>query len=592
MSWEPAERVQKNDKGEYRAFIGGGWVPVQKAQKNEAGLYRVQRFQRQEMEEPEFEKEAKVIAAGSTLGGTVAETAKGLARGASNVGLMASKGALGALFPVPLPDFEKGRLTSAGELMARGGEALAAPSRELVKASPVGPAEAVAGAVSEVGGEFLAPGIPRVIQGGANLVSKIPGVKPAAAAAHNFIDRLFPGGAERAVGRALLNLSGDKTTQVMRALADPAVIVPGSIPTAAETAAKAGSAEFSGAQRLAERRLPTAYTDIAAAQETARRGAIQAFGKTPEKLEGAITARAKQAKDLYEQASKQVLMVDDELTTLFGTDSMKKAMGRVQSIETEIGKARPSPQGTMSVGKLHYLKMAMDDFVKDPDKFGIAGLETAAYQGTRKALVDWISTRSPLYDKARQAFSEASKQINVMQVGQQLEKSLTGALPAERPGPFATAMREAPKTIEKATRSPRFTNLEQAVGKENTAAAEAVLADLSRSAQHEKLAQAGASRAKDIITTPGLPATGPLNQAYMIFKTVFNRFGQKLGESELQVLSEIMRTPKETLRVMNNAAAREALAQQMIKPPVPMTLPQRLRTGGIAAGAGELQESP
>ena len=40
-AWQSAERVQKNEAGEYRALIGGKWVPVAKAQKNEAGEFRV-----------------------------------------------------------------------------------------------------------------------------------------------------------------------------------------------------------------------------------------------------------------------------------------------------------------------------------------------------------------------------------------------------------------------------------------------------------------------------------------------------------------------------------------------------------------------
>lgn len=43
QTWEPAARVQKNDAGEYRAFIGDAWVPVARAQKNESGEFRVMR---------------------------------------------------------------------------------------------------------------------------------------------------------------------------------------------------------------------------------------------------------------------------------------------------------------------------------------------------------------------------------------------------------------------------------------------------------------------------------------------------------------------------------------------------------------------
>jgi hypothetical protein len=39
-NWQPVERVQKNDAGEFRALVGGEWVPASAAQKNDAGEYR------------------------------------------------------------------------------------------------------------------------------------------------------------------------------------------------------------------------------------------------------------------------------------------------------------------------------------------------------------------------------------------------------------------------------------------------------------------------------------------------------------------------------------------------------------------------
>lgn len=39
--WQPAEKVQKNAAGDYRAMIDGQWTPVEKAQKNANGAYRV-----------------------------------------------------------------------------------------------------------------------------------------------------------------------------------------------------------------------------------------------------------------------------------------------------------------------------------------------------------------------------------------------------------------------------------------------------------------------------------------------------------------------------------------------------------------------
>lgn len=41
MSWQNAERVQKNSAGQYRALVNGQWVPVERAQKNSQGQFRV-----------------------------------------------------------------------------------------------------------------------------------------------------------------------------------------------------------------------------------------------------------------------------------------------------------------------------------------------------------------------------------------------------------------------------------------------------------------------------------------------------------------------------------------------------------------------
>src|SRR3990167_3570242 len=54
MDWETAEKVQKNEAGQFRAMIGGEWVPVEKAQKNESGQYRIMRG---ETKTPELSKE-------------------------------------------------------------------------------------------------------------------------------------------------------------------------------------------------------------------------------------------------------------------------------------------------------------------------------------------------------------------------------------------------------------------------------------------------------------------------------------------------------------------------------------------------------
>ena len=75
MAWESAEKVQKNDAGEYRAMIGGKWFPVAKAQKSDTGEYRVERLSQSA---PETKQESNGI--GQTLGNISAGALSGAAQ--------------------------------------------------------------------------------------------------------------------------------------------------------------------------------------------------------------------------------------------------------------------------------------------------------------------------------------------------------------------------------------------------------------------------------------------------------------------------------------------------------------------------------
>ena len=76
----------------------------------------------------------------------------------------------------------------------------------------------------------------------------------------------------------------------------------------------------------------------------------------------------------------------------------------------------------------------------------------------------------------------------------------------------------------------------------------------------------------------------------MIFKTIFNRFGGKLGEKELEVLAEVLKTPQETLRVMQQAANREAVGQALKRSALKKLTTRERLIAGSAAVAAEAQE--
>lgn len=432
-------------------------------------------------------------------------------------------------------------------------------------------------------GEFIPEKAVQVGTGaalGGAIPGAIEGVRATGRTLRNVIDPMLPGGAERAVGRTMLRAAGDKRDQVMQALRSPSELVPGSVPTAAEAAAPAGSAEFSGLQRLAEQRLPTAYADIQKAQEAARKAAIQAFGKDTVALRLAENARSAGANSDYAIAYAQMVRADPKLAMMAHNPYFKKALPTAFDL-AEANGVNPKTNLTQF---LHYVKGGLDDMLAgNTPATAIGRSEEKAVTNLKKQLVDWIGTKNPAYEAARSNFAAASRPIDRMKVGQELEKALTSPVgTSERPGVFANAMREAPRTLKKATGQPRFDSLDDVLTPEQAQAARSVLSDLARSSEREQLTRAGASRAAEIVgeAVPGLPATGPLHQRYMIFKTIFNRLGGKLGDKELEILAREMQTPVSALKSMEAAAKREAIAQSIRAD----RLGRAAVIGGVAAG--------
>jgi hypothetical protein len=86
-------------------------------------------------------------------------------------------------------------------------------------------------------------------------------------------------------------------------------------------------------------------------------------------------------------------------------------------------------------------------------------------------------------------FKEMSAPINQMEIGQFLEKKLTSPLDGgERASVFATAVREAPNTIKKASGQSRFKSLEEVLTPEQMAAISGVSKDLERAKKFKDLA--------------------------------------------------------------------------------------------------------
>ena len=397
----------------------------------------------------------------------------------------------------------------------------------------------------------------------------------------NILDPLLPGGAERGAGRIIAEAAGPKRAAIEAELAKNQVLVAGSNPTAAEAAAGAGSPEFAALQKIAAAHRPSAYSDIAKAQEAARLAAVRKVGQTPVELKAAESVRAASGKQNYGAvADDMIATTDEKIKTLLTRPSMKEALKKAKGLAEEQGKVFGNVDDGFTVGNLQSVKMALDDLVKNPERFGIGASEVNAIQKTRGEFVKWLANESPKWERARKVYANQSRPINEMQVGQELEKAITKPVgEGERAGVFGTAMREAPRTMKNATGQARFDELGDVLKPENLASVKSVLADLSRKAEFDRLAPLGREKAAQAAQPFGLPATGPLHQSYMIFKTVLGRVSKGINEKTLDTMADALQVPATTLKVLQKVPSEKQAAM------IDSIISAKLGRGAIAAGS-------
>lgn len=267
-------------------------------------------------------------------------------------------------------------------------------------------------------------------------------------------------GRERVLKRTLQRYASDLPA-VQRTLAQGGQeLVPGAAPTLAEATMDPGLIQL-------QRASQSASPEVASALENANLQRVGAYREALDKMAG--TGGAREAADASRRAVGKT-MYDDALSTVVdmqnvAPDVARRAQALVKrpSVQRAIPRAMESAaemglpfDGTTSVRGLHQVKMALDDEIGEA---AIAGKNTSALEGTRDELLRLLDDLSGgRYDAARQAYAQASKPINQMQIAEQLRSKAFPALSEyspnitrTRPEQYARALEDTMATTRKAT---------------------------------------------------------------------------------------------------------------------------------------------
>jgi len=360
---------------------------------------------------------------------------------------------------------------------------------------------------------------------------------------------------------AYMEAAEGRAPELIAQLRAPGEIVPGSKPTAAQQASPLGLTKFSAMGEASAKAKPSEYLARANEAEAARLASLRTVGKTPADRTAAVNARKAATDPLYAAAEAQKFRADPKLMQLADDPYIKQAMPDAERLSASQGVTFDNNPTRY----IHNVKISLDKMLTKTGETALASTERAQVAKVKTQLVNWLESKAPDYKTARTTFAEKSKPINQMEVGQYLESKLTAPLEGgtERAGAFATAVRDAPGTLKRATTGEaRYKELTDVLTPEQAGVVNAIRDDLNRVQTTKTQAQKGASAAPRISQLASQIGDAPavLNRVVTIANTIFNRLqGQIDRKLAIEIATEML-DPKVAAAAIEKAATRERRA--------------------------------
>lgn len=276
------------------------------------------------------------------------------------------------------------------------------------------------GAAAGAGGVAAARALAGVAQGGKALV-----------------EPFYEGGRQKIAGRVIQRFANDPSTI---ASAKGTRSITGALPTLAEETGDAGLARLQDAMRSVDPQISNRIGQRLGDNNAARVAALQSLAGGGAQRAAAEAARDAASRDLYQQATKAMYTVDDDLGALLQRPAIKQAMQRARTLAENQGRkvtfdvtpanafsgvGIPDNSSKQITGQaLQDLKMAMDEMLTDPAS-GFTGKAGETIKALRGQLMGWMEEANPAFKAARTAYRDASKPLNAMDIGEEVARRAT-----------------------------------------------------------------------------------------------------------------------------------------------------------------------
>jgi hypothetical protein len=364
---------------------------------------------------------------------------------------------------------------------------------------------------------------------------------------------------------ALVDAAEGRGQDIVNALRNYDQYVAGGMPTAGVAATPAGSTRYAALQAEVADRMTTAYRERDAANKAARERALSPIAQDEAAMAAAERARSGASTPLYDAAKQGVANVSAVVSAI--DDLIAKNPGN----SVLVREMREIRKGLVADKKTGALRTDAGEVVSviDDIKTRLAKEDTKFIRGKLRDVRELLTDAVPGYRTAQETFAQASKPINIMQVGQYLEGKLKPAVETavgERAGAFSEAVRNAPGTIKRSTGESRFTQLTDVLTPQQAAIVEGIRKDLAREAEFTSQARAGAAGGKAIPAAELAKSPAFFSKLATIANTIIDRLQGKINEKAALELAAEMLDPRVAADVLEKALARKAKGEKLTDP--------------------------
>lgn len=284
-----------------------------------------------------------------------------------------------------------------------------------------------------------------------------------------------------------------------------------------------------------------------ARQSQGRRKVIDALAGTDDDFSAAISKRAKDGAEDYAKAFKAQVVPDTELKGILNNKFAKTAIKEA----TDIAQAKGS-EGVSET--LHFVKLGLDKQLTKTGDLALSKAEKKVVGEVKGRLVKWMEAKNPLYNEARKNYQLNSAPINRMELGREIRNKLVSSLDADTPSTFATAIKDAPKLLKKATGSPRYKKLTDILTPDEVSGLNKISKELTVEKRAAKMASASKPVLGKMSSEVEFSLPHILSRPIVIANHLLRKLGQDKSPEYKAVLGTLMKNPDEFIRIYGGSS--------------------------------------